>query len=423
MLILRSIGRLFTSTGGPVVTDAVVAVRDGVIVYAGPEAGFAGAGRLNDSGPDYHPDAGHPDAGHPDAAELAEAEIVDLGGALVTPGLIDAHSHPLYGGNRFGEITMRSAGASYSEIAAAGGGIASTVTATRATPAAALEAGVRERLRTWLATGTTTLEAKTGYHLNEPGELEAVRILARLAASPDDPLPSLEVTWLAGHGVGPEFAGDQDAYADAVCQWADGARGAGARHADVFCDEGYFTVDQARRMLTAAARAGLIPRIHADELARTGGAQLAAELGCASADHLLLIDEADARALAGAGVVATLAPVTALAMGRTPPVHALIDAGATIALGSDHNPGTCGTTSMSLVVALAVAELGMSVDAALVAASAGGAASLRLSDRGRIAPGLRADLVAWDTEHEGAFAWSYGLRPLGVWKTGRRLVG
>jgi imidazolonepropionase len=165
----------------------------------------------------------------------------------------------------------------------------------------------------------------------------------------------------------------------------------------------------------------LVPRIHADELARTGGSQLAAELGCASADHLLRIKEADARALAASGVVATLAPVTALAMGRTPPVRTLVDAGATIALGSDHNPGTCGTTSMSLIVALAIAELGLSVDAALVAATAGGAASLRLVDRGRIAAGLRADLVAWDADHEGAFAWSYGLGPLGVWKAGHRL--
>jgi imidazolonepropionase len=185
----------------------------------------------------------------------------------------------------------------------------------------------------------------------------------------------------------------------------------------VFCDAGYFTIAQSRRLLGAAASAGLLPRIHADELARTGGAMLAAELGCSSADHLLLVDELDARALAASGVVATLAPVTALAMGKTPPVATLLNAGVSIALGSDHNPGTCGTTSMSLVVALAVSELGLSVGQALEAATAGGAASLRLSDRGRIDVGRRADLVAWDADHEGAFAWSYGLQPRQVWKT------
>jgi imidazolonepropionase len=389
VFVLRSIGRLFTSGTLGVIEDAALVVRDGRIDYAGPEAGLP--------------------------AGLGDAEAIDLEGALVTPGLIDAHTHPLYGGNRFAEIALRSSGASYSEIAAAGGGIASTVAATRATSSDVLATGVRERLQSWLAGGTTTVETKTGYHLNGPGEIEAVRILATLAG--DASLPSIEVTWLAGHGVGPEFAGDPDGYIEEACRWCARAKEAGARHADVFCDAGYFTVAQSRRLLGAAASAGLLPRIHADELARTGGAMLAAELGCSSADHLLLIGEPDARALAASGVVATLAPVTALAMGKTPPVATLLNAGVSIALGSDHNPGTCGTTSMSLVVALAVSELGLSVGQALEAATAGGAASLRLSDRGRIDVGRRADLVAWDADHEGAFAWSYGLQPRQVWKT------
>ena len=399
-LVLRSVGRLFTGTDAGAISNAVVAVRDGLIAYAGPADSF--------------------DEGAFGEGAFDGAEEVDLAGALVTPGLIDAHSHPVYGGNRFAEIAMRSEGASYSEIAAAGGGIASTVKATRATPAHDLEEAPRARLKTWLAGGATTIEAKTGYNLDEAGELAAVGLLAKLAAEVE--LPSVEVTYLAGHAVGPEFAGDPDGYIDAAATWCSGAQRAGARHADVFCDAGYFTVGQSRRLLTAAARAGLLPRIHADELARTGGSMLAAELGCVSADHLLLIDDGDARALAAAGVVATLAPVTALAMGQSPPVKVLEQAGATIALGSDHNPGTCGTTSMSLVVALAVAELGLSVERALTAATAGGAASLRLTDRGRIATGLRADLVAWDADHEGAFAWSYGLAPLAIWKGGDRLA-
>ncbi|MGC9960326.1 MAG: imidazolonepropionase [Acidimicrobiales bacterium] len=387
-VVVRGIGRLFTACAAGTIDGGAVVVSDGLISFVGPETSLP--------------------------RELGAADEIDLGGALVTPGLIDAHTHPLYGGNRFAEIALRSSGASYSEIAAAGGGIASTVTSTRATPRDSLADSVRRRLESWYAGGATTVEAKTGYHLNGPGELEAVGILAGLGGPAG--LPSIEVTWLAGHGVGPEFAGDPDGYINDACGWCERARSAGARHADVFCDEGYFTVEQARRLLTAAATAGLVPRIHADELARTGGAQLAAELGCASADHLLLIDESDARALATAGVVATLAPVTALAMGQRPPVEMLLEAGVTIALGSDHNPGTCGTTSMSLVVALGVAELGLSVSQALTAATAGGAASLRLHDRGRVEVGLRGDLVAWDADHEGAFAWGYGLRPLRVWK-------
>lgn len=340
-----------------------------------------------------------------------ESEEIDLEGALVTPGLIDAHTHPLYGGNRFAEIAMRSAGATYSEIAAGGGGISSSVAATRAAGFDELGLGLDERLESWLAGGTTTVEAKTGYHLEEAGEIAAVGLLAAREG--------VEVTFLAGHAVGPEWEGDPDGYVTEVARWCGAARLAGARHCDVFCDEGYFTVPQSRTILTAARSAGLIPRIHADELALTGGAELAAELGCASADHLLSVDQAGIEALASAGVVATLAPVTALAMGRKPPARAMLEAGVTVALGSDHNPGTCGTTSMSLVIALAVGELGLSVEEALVAATAGGATSLRLADRGRIAPGLRADLVVWQADHEGAFAWSYGLVPQGVWRAGR----
>ena len=230
------------------------------------------------------------------------------------------------------------------------------------------------------------------------------------------------MTFLAAHAVPPEYIGDQGAYVDEVISWCPEAAAAGARHCDVFCDEGYFTVEESRRLLLAARLAGLLPRLHADELARTGGAQLAAEIGASSADHLLRITAEDARALADAGVVATLAPVTALSIGTLPPVAALQAAGATVALATDHNPGTCGTTSMSLVVALAVTGLGMSVDAALSAATLGGAASLRLGDRGRVEPGLLADLVVWDADHEGAFAWSFGLTPAQIWLGGSKVA-
>jgi imidazolonepropionase len=401
--LVRGIGRLFTADG-EALDDAALTIDSGTIEDGAPAGGtiaWVGA----ESGID---------------SLLTPDDEVDLGGALVTPGLVDAHTHPVYAGNRFAEIALRSAGASYAEIAAAGGGITSTVTATRAAPIDVLAEGLDRRLRAWLAGGTTTVEAKTGYHLNEPGELADVRLLSEWAG-PGREGAGVEVTWLAGHDVGPEWEGDADGYSHEVARWCKAAKAAGARHADVFCDEGYFTVAQSRLMLEAAKAAGLIPRIHADELACTGGAELAGEIGCASADHLLRVDEAGIRALAEGGVVATLAPITALAMGHKPPARRMMEAGVTIALGSDHNPGTCGTTSMSFVVALAVAELGLSVAEALRAATAGGARSLRLADRGRIAPGLRADLVAWDADHEGAFAWSYGLSPLALWLAGRRV--
>lgn len=387
-LLVRRIGRLFTASPAGVVEDAALLVEDGRIAWFGPDR-------------ELDPAAG-----------TGAAEELDVGGALVTPGLVDAHAHPVYAGDRFAEIARRSDGASYAEIAALGGGISASVEATRTASPDTLESAVRARLESFLAGGATTVEAKTGYHLSRAGEIGALRLLTRLGR--EEGVGGVEVTFLGGHAVAPEWAGRPDEYIDEVASWCNEAREAGARHVDVFCDEGYFTTEQSRRLLSAGAAAGLLPRIHADELALTGGAELAAELGCASADHLLCVDEAGARALGAAGVVATLAPVTSLAMGRRPPVELLRAAGVQLALGSDHNPGTCGVTSMSLVVALAVAELGLSVAEAVTAATAGGAASLRLADRGSIAAGRRADLVAWPAEHEGAFAWSYGLEPLAV---------
>jgi imidazolonepropionase len=196
---------------------------------------------------------------------------------------------------------------------------------------------------------------------------------------------------------------------------------AGARFCDVFCDRGYFSVAQSRAILKAAIKSKLIPRLHADELARTGGSRLAAELNAVSADHLLRANRGDAVALARAGVVATLAPGTALAIGKLPPVKELMDAGAVIALGSDHNPGTSGITSMSVVVALAVAVFKMSVERALLAATLGGALSLSRSDRGVVEAHKLADLVLWEAEHEGAFAWAYGLAPRTVWLRGAQV--
>ncbi len=394
---LHNIGRLFTGTDAGVIEKAAVICDD--------DEHIAWCGREGEEPRDLLGYVAHDE---------------DCGGRLMTAGLIDAHTHPVYAGNRMAEVAMRSAGASYEEVAKAGGGIVATVKATRAATPDALEQATADRLRRWLEGGATTVEAKTGYHLEREGELEATRILKRLSERND--LPRIEPTFLAAHATPPDRGARLGSYAKNVAGWCADAHVAGARFCDVFCDRGYFSVSQSRRILKAALEAQLIPRLHADELARTGGARLAAELHAVSADHLLCANRGDAVALARAGVVATLAPATALSIGKLPPVKDLMASGVVIALGTDHNPGTSGITSMSLVVAMAVAVFKMSVERALVAATVGGALSVSRSDRGAVAQSMLADLVLWDADHEGAFAWAYGLRPLRVWRGGTQVL-
>jgi imidazolonepropionase len=347
--------------------------------------------------------------------------VENLGGGLVTPGFIDAHTHPVYAGNRWAELAMRSSGSSGTEIAAAGGGMASTVTVTRGTDPWTLCNGVRERLREWVRAGTTTIEAKTGYHLTRDGELADVRMLRSLDGEPG--MPRIHVTFLAAHAVPPEYFGRRHDFVDAVSSWCADAAVAGADSVDVYCDDGRFSEREARWVLGAGRASGLLPRLHACGDSRNGAARLAAELGCASADLLHDADDDDVAALASAGVAAVICPATALDSGSLPPVRALLDKGVAVALGSDHSPGGSGITSMPLVIALAVAHLGMSVSEALRAATIGGAHALRAPDRGAMARGRLADIVAWDADHEGAFAWAYGLKPLRVWRGGEPVVG
>jgi imidazolonepropionase len=344
-------------------------------------------------------------------------EEFDCGGRLLTPGLIDAHSHPIYLRPRLEEVDLRSSGASYSDIAKAGGGINATVRETRRAPWGELEAAARYRFSRWLEQGTTTLEAKTGYWLDRDGELGGVALLQRL--SEDDSLPHLVITYLAAHEVPSEYRGNREDYLRAVGDWCPAAVAAGAIFGDVFCDQGAFTAEESEAILRAERAAGLKLRLHADEIGLSGGSRLAARLKAVSADHLLQIGEEEIQALAAAGTVATLCPVTALNMGKLPPARALLDRGVTVALGTDHNPGTSGTTQMSLIVYLAITELQMTVAEALAAATSGGARSLDLGDRGAILPGQLADLALWEADHEGAFAWEPGLRASAVWRAGR----
>ena len=344
---------------------------------------------------------------------------VDLGGRLVSPGLIDAHAHPLYAEPRLAEAAAVSRGTPYADLVAAGDGMAATVRLTRAADRGTLTEVVAGRLRAWLDAGTTTVEAKTGYFFDRDLELQGLDLLAELTARPD--LPDLGITFFAAHG--PAVGADRvtDEYAAYVATWCKEAAGRGAHAVDAFCDDRLFGVDHARTVLLAARAAGLRTKVHADQFHNIGGARLAAEVGAVSADELNSVDEAGARALAAAGVTAVLCPVTALSIGIPVPVPLLRAAGVTLALGTDHNPGRCGLTDMTVVIGLAIASMGLSVDEALVAATQGGARSLGRDDVGVVAVGQRADLVAWDADHEGVFAWGWGVRPHAVWMDGNRI--
>ncbi len=394
--LLTNIGRLWTGT--EILTNAAVLTHRDRIAWVGPAAELP--------------------QGVPGVVEdIVDVDHVEsLSGGLVTPGLIDAHSHPVYAGNRWAELTMRSSGSSASEIAAAGGGDSSTVTVTRGTDPWTLCNSVRERLADWLRSGTTTIEAKTGYHLTRDGELADVRLLRSLEEEPG--MPRVHATFLAAHAVPPEYFGRRNDYIDAVASWCADAAAAGADSVDVLCEEGRFTEAEAQWILAAGRAAGLLPRLHACGESYTGAARLAAELGCASADLLHEAKDDDVMALAEASVASVLCPSTAVRNGRMPPVRSMLDKGVAVALGSDHAPGGNGITSMSLVVAFAIAHFGMSVTEALRAATIGGSHALRAPDRGALVRGRYADLVQWDADHEGAFAWAYGLKPLRVWRGG-----
>ena len=394
--LLTNIGRLWT--GSEVWSNAAILSHNDRIAWVGH------ASELPSSIPGV-------------ISDIVDVDHVEnLNGALVTPGLIDAHTHPVYAGNRWAELAMRTGGSSATEIAAAGGGMASTVTVTRGTDPWTLCNGVRERLRSWLLNGTTTIEAKTGYHLTRDGELADVRLLRSLEGEPG--MPRVHATLLAAHAVPPEFFGRRHDYVDAVGSWCADASAAGADSVDVYCDDGRFTTREAQWILGAGRAAGLLPRLHACGTAGSGAARLAAEIGCASADLLHGASDDDVAALSHAGVAAVLCPAVTVESACVPPVRMLLDKGVAVALGSDHSPGGNGITSMPLIISMAIASYGMSVTEALRAATLGGAQALHAPDRGVMMPGRFADIVAWDADHEGAFAWAYGLKPYRVWRGG-----
>ncbi len=333
------------------------------------------------------------------------------------PGLVDSHTHPVYAGDRSDEAAARLAGAPYTD-----GGILRTVRATRLADDATLERLVEVRLRAALSAGTTTVECKSGYGLSLDEEVRHLRIIGRVA----DRLPIRVVrTFLGAHAVPPEAA-SMAAYADEVAEVMIPAVAHErlAEFVDAFVDEGFFDLEAAERIGRAASAAGLAVRLHAEQLQRTGAAELGVRLGASSVDHLEQLDAEGVGALAASSTVATLLPAPAVVLrDRLPPARALIDAGATVALASDANAGTFGDFgAMPLVVGLGATLLGMTVTEALTAATSGGASALRRDDIGALRPGAAADLVAWDEEHEGAFALRLGsVRPSRIWISGKEI--
>ena len=336
---------------------------------------------------------------------------IDAKGRAAIPGLVDAHTHPVWLGDRGAEIGRRLAGESYATIAAEGGGINATVRATRAGTDAELRETVSRRLATMLRHGTTTAEAKSGYGLTVRDELRALELLRDLGAEPG--LPRLVPTLLAAHEVPPEFRQDRAGWVRTVAEEIVPrvARDGLARFCDVFCEEGVFTVPESRIILESARRAGLGLRVHADELARSGGAFLAAELGAASADHLLFIGTEEIAAMAKAGTVAVVLPGTAWWMrSRRAPARELLAAGVPVAVASDANPGTCCTESLAAVAAHACLDSGLSVEETLTGMTLNAAASLGLaSEVGSLEPGKRADVVVLDAPDDRHLIYHWGV--------------
>lgn len=343
-------------------------------------------------------------------AEAAGAEVIELGGALVTPGLVDCHTHLVYGGNRALEFEQRLLGASYADIARAGGGIRSTVAATRAASEAELLASATRRALALMRGGVTTLEVKSGYGLDAATEARMLRVARQLAGLG----LTVRTTFLGAHALPPEFA-DADDYIAAVCLWLPDLVEAGLVDAvDAFCEHIAFSPAQVERVFEAAGRLGLPVKLHAEQLSDQGGAQLAARHRALSCDHLEYLGPAGVQALTESGTVAVLLPGAfyALRETRLPPVQQLREAGVPIALATDHNPGSSPTLSPLLMLNMACVLFGLTPEEALRGMTVHGARALGLHDRGQLVAGQRADFCLWDGAHPRELAACFGHDPL-----------
>ncbi|HVA53057.1 MAG TPA: imidazolonepropionase [Acidimicrobiales bacterium] len=331
-----------------------------------------------------------PDAQAPDADEE-----IDAGNRAVVPGFVDSHTHLVFAGERSDEFEARMAGVHYD-----GGGIARTVTSTRAASRDELRRGTSKRVGELFDGGVTTVEIKSGYELTTPGETRALEVASEFSG---------ETTWMGAHVVPPEFANDRDGYLELLTTSMLDSCAPHAKWADVFCDRGAFSVDEAREVLTRARAKGLAPRLHANQLAHSGAIALAVDLDCASVDHCTYLDDDDIDLLSGSATVATLLPGAEFSTRSPyPSARRLLDADVSVALATDCNPGSSYVTSMAFVIALAVREMVMSVDEALYAATKGGALALRRDDVGHLGVGARADFALLDAPRAAHLAYRPG---------------
>lgn len=352
--------------------------------------------------------------------EAKRARRLDVGRRVVLPGIVDSHTHLVFPASRADEYEGRIAGATYEQIARAGGGILSTVRKLRRASPDTLKKRALDFLAEFAAHGTTTVEAKSGYGLDAASELKTLRVMRELGHE-----QALEIvpTFLGAHVVPPEFRKRPDAYVELLARKLIPrvAREGLAEFCDVFCDRGAFTVEQARRILVAGRAYGLAPRIHAEQLARTGAARLAIELHAASADHLEKLSGSDIRALAKSDVACTLLPGCCFHLGlkRYAPARALIEAGAIVALASDFNPGTCPTLNMQVVLSLACTQMRMTPAEAIAAATINAACALRRHDRiGSLEAGKQADIAVFDVEDYREIPYYFGVNH--CWMTIKR---
>ena len=369
------------------IPDGAVAIADGKIVAVGPTSAILR---------EY---------------KAKKADTIDASGKLVTPGLVDPHTHLVFAGTREEEFERRLKGESYMEIAASGGGILSTVDKVRAASRAELVRLARPRLRAMLAHGTTTAEVKSGYGLSTADEikcLEAVRELAKL--EPVDLVP----TFMGAHEIPRDYATRRPEYVDLIVREMIPAVAAKrlARFCDVFCEVGVFSTDQSRAILEAGKKAGLAPKIHAEEFKSIGGAELAAEVGAVSADHLMMISDRGIRALKRSPTVAVLLPGTTyfLGSGGYAPARKLIAEGVPVALGSDFNPGSCMNFNLQAIVSIACTQMKLTPAEALAAVTINAAHACGVGEFvGSLEPGKRADLVVWTAPNVRYWAYQFGV--------------
>jgi imidazolonepropionase len=398
-LLIRGASQVVTGDGPPV-AGAVVGVGGGRIAFLGGEASL------------------------PEGEVGRETQVIDARGGFVGPGFVDPHTHLVFAGERSREFDLRCRGATYLEIAQQGGGIASTVRATRAAPEEALVELALPRLRRLLEHGVTTAEVKSGYGLTVEDELKMLRVVRELGRR--QPV-ALVPTLLCAHAVPPEHADRRERYVD-LCVEEIIPRVAEERLAafcDAFVERGAFTVAEGRRILEAGARAGMVPRLHADQLSDGGGAELAAEVGAATADHLEHVSEAGIAALARAGVSAVLVPVSTLFLRVRPyaPGRRLVDAGVNVAVGTNVNPGSAMSENLPLSLGLLCLENGLTADEAYRAATRGAAMALRLEEAGRLKVGGPADLVVFGCRAPAHLPYHLGVNHVRwVVKSGRVVV-